>query len=261
MSHGDDFGDYIVFVDESGDQSLTKIDPGYPVFVLSFCIFEKTHYYSQVVHATLKLKFDFFGSDIPILHEREIRKRENDFRILMDAEIREAFYGRLNTIMTKSDYTIVSTLIDKRTYSHYSAPSNPYDVGAQFGLERVFYFMQERGQRGKRIPLVFESRGKNEDESLRRAFDEIMKRTSIEGMAGIFDFHCVSKKANLQGLQLADLVARPIGTHFLHPTQRNRAWEMLSRKMRTNPRNGSVEGYGLKIYPVHEPTPWGFWPE
>ena len=261
MGHGDDFGDYIVFVDESGDQSLEKIDSGYPVFVLSFCIFEKKHYYSRVVPETLRLKFDFFGSDIPILHEREIRKRENDFRILMDTTVRESFFARLNAIMTNAEYTIVSTLIDKRTYSHYAAPSNPYYVGAQFGLERVFYYLQEHGQRGKRIPLVFESRGKNEDENLRKAFDTIMQRTQLVGMPGMFDFHCVSKKANLQGLQLADLVARPIGTHYLHPSQPNRAWDMLSRKMRSNPQNGGIEGYGLKIYPAHEPTPLGFWPE
>ena len=35
------FGDYIVFVDESGDQSLKSVNANYPVFVLSFCIFEK----------------------------------------------------------------------------------------------------------------------------------------------------------------------------------------------------------------------------
>lgn len=46
----------------------------------------------------------------------------------------------------------------------------------------------------------------------------------------MFDFHCVSKKANLPGLQLADLVARPIGVHYLHPEQHNRAWEMLLPK-------------------------------
>ena len=31
------FGDHIVFVDESGDHSLTSINPDYPVFVLAFC--------------------------------------------------------------------------------------------------------------------------------------------------------------------------------------------------------------------------------
>jgi hypothetical protein len=30
--------DYIIYVDESGDHSLTSIDPQFPVFTLAFCI-------------------------------------------------------------------------------------------------------------------------------------------------------------------------------------------------------------------------------
>lgn len=32
------FSDYLVFVDESGDHGLDTIDPGYPMFVLAFCV-------------------------------------------------------------------------------------------------------------------------------------------------------------------------------------------------------------------------------
>lgn len=250
------FGDYIVFVDESGDQSLKSVNANYPVFVLSFCIFEKTHYYTHVVPEILRFKFDFFGSDIPILHEREIRKREGDFNILMRDDIRSEFFDRLNQIMVESEYTVVSSLIDKRKYSHFNAPDNPYSIGTQFGVERVFYEMQERGQRGRRIPIVFESRGGNEDRTLEREFEKMVNQSGIDGLKGMFDFHCVRKKANLPGLQLADLVARPIGVHYLHPEQRNRAWEMLLPKMRTS-RDGKLSGYGLKIYPLFDPVEFG----
>jgi uncharacterized protein DUF3800 len=40
--------DYIVFADESGDHGLTVIDPQYPVFVLSCCVFDKTQYVENV---------------------------------------------------------------------------------------------------------------------------------------------------------------------------------------------------------------------
>ena len=33
------FGKYIVYVDESGDHGLTKVDRQFPVFTLAFCIF------------------------------------------------------------------------------------------------------------------------------------------------------------------------------------------------------------------------------
>ena len=42
------FSDYIVYVDESGDHSLTKINRQNPVFVLAFCIFEKRAFYNSI---------------------------------------------------------------------------------------------------------------------------------------------------------------------------------------------------------------------
>ncbi len=40
----ENFSDYIIYVDESGDHSLESIDKEYPVFVLAFCIFNKKIY-------------------------------------------------------------------------------------------------------------------------------------------------------------------------------------------------------------------------
>ena len=39
-----EFSDYIVYVDESGDHSLTSIDKEFPVFSLSFCVVKKSQY-------------------------------------------------------------------------------------------------------------------------------------------------------------------------------------------------------------------------
>jgi hypothetical protein len=36
------YGDFMVFVDESGDHGLESCDPAYPVFVLAFCIIRKS---------------------------------------------------------------------------------------------------------------------------------------------------------------------------------------------------------------------------
>jgi Protein of unknown function (DUF3800) len=63
--------DYIIYVDESGDHSLTSIDPNYPIFVVAFSIFEKATYAKTIGHL-LKLKFDTFGHDMVVLHERDI---------------------------------------------------------------------------------------------------------------------------------------------------------------------------------------------
>jgi len=36
------FSDYIIYVDESGDHGLERIDPEFPIFVLAFCIIRKS---------------------------------------------------------------------------------------------------------------------------------------------------------------------------------------------------------------------------
>jgi len=49
-------------------------------------------------------------------------------------------------------------------------------------------------------------------------------------------------------LQLADLMARPIGLSVLRPGQANRAFEVLERKFFAGA-FGVVNGNGLKIFP------------
>ncbi|WP_394808970.1 DUF3800 domain-containing protein [Nitrosomonas sp.] len=99
------FDDYIVFVDESVDHSLTSIDQSYPIFVLAFCLFEKKHYAEEVTPAALKLKFKFkfkfkyFGHAQVILHENDIRKARGVFNILQNANVRSVFMDDLNILV------------------------------------------------------------------------------------------------------------------------------------------------------------------
>ncbi len=91
MPDGKTFSDYIIYVDESGDHSLTSIDENYPLFVLAFCIIKKSDYCENIVPAFQKLKFDYFGHDMAIFHGHDIRKSGGDFRILFDQKLREKF--------------------------------------------------------------------------------------------------------------------------------------------------------------------------
>ena len=68
------FGDFLVFVDESGDHELIKIDPQYPAFVLLFVIVRKDDYLERICRDLQRFKFEFWGHDEVVLHEREIRQ-------------------------------------------------------------------------------------------------------------------------------------------------------------------------------------------
>jgi hypothetical protein len=69
------FSDYTVFVDESGDHHLKSIDPQYPVFVLTFCLFSDRGYAECVVPAVDAFKRRYFGCTDVVLHEYDIASR------------------------------------------------------------------------------------------------------------------------------------------------------------------------------------------
>ncbi len=96
------------------------------------------------------------------------------------------------------------------------------------------------GLADKEYPIVVEQRGKKEDEELELEFIGICDRKNLENKRFTFEIIMANKMSNSAGLQLADLVARPIGLSVLRPFQTNRAFETIKEK---------VEDVGLKIYP------------
>ena len=80
-------GDYVVFVDESGDANLDPIDPRFPMLNLVFCLIRKDHYIDFVVPRLHQLKIDFFGHADLVLHESEMRRKTGAFAILADGDV------------------------------------------------------------------------------------------------------------------------------------------------------------------------------
>ncbi len=243
------FSDYIVYVDESGDHGMERIDAGYPIFVLAFCVFSKTEYAAAIVPALQTIKFRYWGHDAIILHEHGLRNnRSNDFSLLLDPTIREALMRDLNATIETAPFQIISTVLRKEPHrKRYAEPEHPYYLSLEFCLERLKLFLEAQNvDNSTRIThLMFESRGKEEDDALELAFRRIMSRSLFKHT--LFELRFVSKKANCAGIQLADLVARPIGLHVLRPQQKNRAFDIIKPKLFT--KNEKYIGYGLKIFP------------
>lgn len=241
------FSDFVVYADESGDHSLVSIDAEYPIFVLSFCVFRKVDYASQVVPRLSELKFKTFGHDIVVLHENDIRNKRGPFS-QMSREPREEFMGQLATIIKNAPMTLFAVIIDKRKLkSSYAQPSDPYNLGLKYGLERIYHFLEERSQHGRKTHIVFEARGKKEDRELELEFRRVCDGMNFKAKSFLFDAVFADKKCNSTGLQLADMMARPIGMSVLRPNQPNRAYEVLKEKFYAV--NGKVRGWGIKMFP------------
>jgi hypothetical protein len=246
------YSNFIIYVDESGDHGILNVDPNYPIFVLAFCVFYKKHYSEKVVPALEKFKFNNFGHDIVIMHEREIRKETGPFKFINQAEKME-FIGELTDIIDKSNFILISCIVDK---NHPSArlieQDNPYHLALGYCLETLFDFLKEKNQADKKTHIVFECRGKKEDKDLELEFRRVCGGANRTATTLPFEIIFADKKANSSGLQLADLVARPIGMSFLRPKQQNRAFDVLKRKFfceggRQNVGQG-YDGWGLKIF-------------
>ena len=242
------FSDYIVFVDESGDHGLASIDPNYPMFVLAFCLFEKTKYAENIAPSILKFKFKHFGHDQAILHEHDIRKAKGSFRFLQNRQKREVFLNDLNELVGLSDFLIIASAIKKDRFNRqYFNPDNPYHIAMGFGLERIFLHLRSLGCRTGKTFMIFESRGRKEDTILELEFRRVCSQNATAQQLP-FEIILTDKKCNSSGLQLADLIARPIGRKILKPDQPNRAYDIIQTKIRRDS-HGKVEGWGLKVFP------------
>ena len=74
----------ILFLDESGDHSLNRIDPQYPVFVLGGCIIDSEYHENQMMGEIQQYKRDLFGRDDFIIHTADIARRRGVFCALTD---------------------------------------------------------------------------------------------------------------------------------------------------------------------------------
>jgi len=248
------YSKYIVYVDESGDHGLRNIDNNYPVFVLAFCIFHKRHYSEMVVPSVEKFKFNHFGHDQVVLHEREIRKEKGAFNFFKNKKEKQDFMFELSEIIEKSNFILVSCTIDKkRLVKNAEFENNPYHTALAICMEALHEFLTEKGQETKKTHVVVECRGPKEDGELELEFRRVCDGQNRFGIQMPFEVLFKDKKAMSTGLQLADLVARPIGLKTIRPQQVNRAFEVLENKFYCKggreELGDNYEGIGMNFYP------------
>jgi hypothetical protein len=202
---------HLVYVDESGSPSSSRTDPNYPIFVMTACIFDPDDYSSRLIPAVAALKLRHLGSDSPVLHESEIRKRLGIFNFKGDVQARTAFIEGLSSVVQGCVPRVVAAVVDR------SDLARDADQAALQALWGGF-----RGCSSGPSHWVFERRGKREDAAVSRAFG------SLSLSCATHEF--VSKGRGLAGLEMADMLARPIGLSVLRPAQPNRALEGLRNR-------------------------------
>ena len=241
--------DYLAFLDECGDHSLTKIDKDFPVFVLSLVLLRRADYTGTVLAAINNLKLKYWDHEGVNLHSRDIRKAEGPFSLLQNPARRTQFLTDVSNVMATMPYELFIVGIHKERLCHrYVKAANPYDLALTFIMERVLHCLEQRQQRV--MPLIAEARGEYEDSQFKATFYDLTTQgTSYVNSSRFqqcrFPLQFQDKRKNIVGIQLADLCAHPSARHILKPRQPNQAFDVIREHIYRG--GGTVRGW--KVFP------------
>jgi Protein of unknown function (DUF3800) len=241
----------VLFLDESGDHNLSAIDPQYPLFVLGGVIIDRAYAEGPLVAAFDRFKRAHFGRTDIVLHTADIVRNRNGFEGLKDPVVRMRFLGELNALVASLEFSVVACAIRKDHHlARYGvAALDPYLLSLDLLVERFCFDLRSSRQNGL---IVAEQR----DATLDRQLDLAWLNLKVQGTryvsateitASVDGLTLRPKRANIAGLQLADLVVSPIGRHVLGKADKP-DWSVVEAKLRRD-RAGRSHGFGLVVLP------------
>jgi len=240
-----------MFLDESGDHNLEKIDKQYPVFVLAGVIFDNDYYNKTAKEAIRKFKFKNFGTEKIILHTADIYRNKKGFEILKDKKAREKFFDSMFALLNLLDFEIVACGIQKKKHllRYGIAAVDPYLLSLEFLVERFIFSLDDCKEKGM---IIAESRDKQLDNQLELAWLNLkIKGTRFLEPSRITDkitdFKILPKSKNIDGLEIADLIVSPIGRKIMGKPEKD-DFKVVKKKFRRNGSN-KIMGHGLVVFP------------
>ncbi len=241
---------YYLYIDECGDQNLENFNPEFPIFTLCGVLVSRDNR-KKLEADFIALKKELWGDENIIIHSRDIRRCKKEFINLLDLEVKQRFYNRINEILSQNEaYVIVACSILKEPFIRlFSNTEDVYGLSLSYLLERSIFCVDDN-EKEAIIDVVFEKRGKIEDRTLTQFYNGLRvtgtKWVTPERLCErIGAFTARSKKDNLIGLQIADLIAYPIARKVLSPESVNPAFDIIKPSIYSS--NGVMLGF--KVIP------------
>lgn len=259
---------YRLYIDETGNSDLAASanDPNHRYLSLTGIMMAKDVAAKSLFPEFERVKAEHLGAhpDEPVVfHRKDMMEGKGLFRILKDEGVRKAFDADLLKVLTDTNYTVITAVIDKRKHlEKYKAwRYDPYHYCMEVLLER--YVRRLRGLQTTG-DVWGEVRGKKHDRRLEDCFTRLYNRgcayENAERMKECLtskDIKLKPKSANVAGLQLADLLAHPSALTARHhivgdvtPTGFGLTMSrlLMTAKYHRKP-NGNILGVGVKWLP------------
>lgn len=259
---------YRLYLDESGDHVYrTTGESAHRFLCLLGCWFQNSEYlrFHDALEDLKRRHFHHHPDNPVILHREDIINQRKVFKTLQDIEKRASFDADLLGIIQSADFRVVAVVIDKAALraSYGEGAGHPYHIGLGFLLQRFAGYLNHINRVGD---VMAESRGGNEDGLLKDSYTRVFVRGAWGVTSATFFQSALTsrhlklegKKANISGLQLADLIAHPAklwvlryyGLHQENPAPfAERLSQIIERKFNHHEYNRKTEGYGFVLYP------------
>ena len=210
---------YRMYVDEVGNSDLgSTSNPNHRFFSLTGVILSLETVRKQLHPEFEELKSQIFDShpdDPVIFHRKEIINAKHPFEVLKEQYIREQFNEALLRIVSETDFTVITVVLDKQWHAkrYKELRYDPYHYCMSVLLERYVLYLDKKGLRGD---VLAESREKKENMRLKKEFRQLNENGTqyiaprkISKVLTSKEIKIKLKTNNIAGLQLADLLAHP----------------------------------------------------
>jgi len=216
---------YRLYIDEVGNPDLESSDnPNHRFLSLTGVIIELDYVQDKLYPELEKLKENYFKShpdDPVIFHRKEMVNCKYPFEILRDSTTKNRFDAELLKHLVDWEYSVITVCIDKKSHkeNYTTWRYNPYHYCLAVMMERYIFFLDQHGCVGD---VIAESRGGKEDRRLKESFlglwvngTDYVEPHRFNSKLTSKQLKVKSKKNNISGLQLADIIAHPSRNEIL----------------------------------------------
>lgn len=262
---------YRLYLDEVGTDDLCHLDiDNHRYLSLSGVIIELDHVDKLLNPALRDLKqsvFEIDPDEMVHLHRSDIVKRKSVFGQLNSNAKRILFDRLILELIQNTEFKLITVMIDKRamTEQRHWEQKHPYHYLMEIIVEKYVQFLERVDNIGDIMP---EARQGKKDTKLQEVFAGTKQNGTrfLNGREGIQRIHSRirgselkfrTKKHNISGLQLCDLVAHP--SHmYIRSLQRHEVnlgafaesiLPILNNSKYDRSAWGRIDGYGIKYCP------------
>lgn len=258
---------YRMYLDEVGTDGSKRLDSDKHRYLsLTGVIIDLDHARDYLQPALNQIKGRALAEDpdSPIcLHRIDIRNAKGPFECLRDEDKRGVFNEGILRILHDCDYKVVTAMVDKQEMemrTHW-VKTHPYHFLMEIMIEKYAKYLNRMDDIGDIMP---EARGKPQDKALQIEFENYREKGTRFAASEFIvkrirtkNLKFRTKRDNIAGLQLCDLVAHPSHYAVRHQKQHDvylgdfckKVVNILVTQKYDRSPSGDIWGFGAKYMP------------